>query len=234
MAKGQGDRSGSAVTDFIRDVRAVPVRLVSGRGHYTAVIERVLAARQSVWIATANLKELMVEDHRARPGRSRSAGSTTGKGPHSYRSVLAAFDELVGAGVEIRLLHAAEGSGPFRRTLAEFPRLAAPTAGPSGLHMRLCPRVHLKLVIIDGAEMYLGSANWTGAGLGAKGAGRRNFELGLCSRDDLLLDEAQALFNHIWEGAPCAGCKLRPQCPAPLDAAVRGPPARRAPRRRAL
>ena len=83
--------------------------------------------------------------------------------------------------------------------------------------LRLCPRVHFKAVIIDGTMLYLGSANWTGAGLGAKGEGRRNFEIGLSSRDDLLLDEVQAYFDRIWRGAECSACKLRDFCPKPLD-----------------
>jgi len=54
--------------DFVDPRRAVAVRFVGGRGHYEHVIQAVMEARQSVWIATANLKELMVEDHRAAPG----------------------------------------------------------------------------------------------------------------------------------------------------------------------
>ena len=50
--------------------------------------------------------------------------------------------------------------------------------------LRACPRLHLKAMIVDGATLYLGSANWTGAGLGAKGVGRRNFELGIVTRDE--------------------------------------------------
>jgi phosphatidylserine/phosphatidylglycerophosphate/cardiolipin synthase-like enzyme len=83
--------------------------------------------------------------------------------------------------------------------------------------MRLCPRVHLKAVIVDGEFLYLGSANWTGAGLGAKGTGRRNFELGIVTDDALLLDEVQEIFDRIWRGRECTGCKLRDVCPAPLD-----------------
>jgi phosphatidylserine/phosphatidylglycerophosphate/cardiolipin synthase-like enzyme len=84
--------------------------------------------------------------------------------------------------------------------------------------MRLCPRVHLKAVMVDGAFLYLGSANFTGAGLGAKGAGRRNFELGFVTDDALMLDEVQELFDRIWTGRECAACKLRSECPKPLDA----------------
>ena len=67
--------------------------------------------------------------------------------------------------------------------------------------------------------MYVGSANWTGAGLGAKGTGRRNFELGFAGSDDGLLDRVQELYDRIWRGGACKGCKLRDVCPAPLDRA---------------
>ena len=54
--------------------------------------------------------------------------------------------------------------------------------------------------MVDGAFLYLGSANWTGAGLGAKGAGRRNFELGFVTADDQLLDRVQFIYDGIWSG----------------------------------
>jgi phosphatidylserine/phosphatidylglycerophosphate/cardiolipin synthase-like enzyme len=179
------------------------------------VIGAVLAARRSVWIATANLKELMVRDHRAAPGRRRS-----GAGRAAYRSVLDAMDELAGRGVELRLMHAAPPSRPFRAALARHARLRA-----GGLAMRLCPRLHFKAVVVDGAFLYLGSANWTGAGLGAKETGRRNFELGFATADDLLLDRVQSLYDRIWTGGECTACKVRDLCPAPLDGRAPAPPA---------
>lgn len=196
----------------MRETRAVPLRLVAGRGHYEAVIGEILQARRSVWIATANLKDLMIEDHRARPGRRRR-----GVGVTAYRSILSALDELAGRGVELRLLHAAPPSRPFVEELARFSRLQGAARRPGALQMRLCPRTHLKVVVIDGALAYLGSANFTGAGLGVKGEGRRNFELGIVSRDDVLLDEVQQFYDHLWNGAPCATCRLRDRCPEPLD-----------------
>ena len=190
--------------DFVRPPRPVTLELVAGRGHYDRVVRAVLEAEVSVWIATANLKELMVEDPRARPGRRRGGKRT------AYRSVLEVLDELAGRGVELRLLHAGVPSGPFARQLRAHPRLLG--------MLRACPRLHLKAVIVDGATLYLGSANWTGAGLGAKGVGRRNFELGIVTRDEPLLDEVQGIFDRLWRGGECKGCKLRAECGAPLDA----------------
>jgi phosphatidylserine/phosphatidylglycerophosphate/cardiolipin synthase-like enzyme len=222
-------------TDFVRAPRSIALSLIAGRGHYDAVIEAVMTATRSVWIATANLKELMVEDPRARPGQRR-----TMKRRRSFRSVIGVFEELVGRGVELRLLHAGEPSQPFQEELrrrrgltggkrrAKGAGVVVPGAG--SFEMRRCPRVHFKMVVIDGARLYLGSANWTGAGLGAKGEGRRNFELGFMSGDDLLLDEAQGLFDHVWRGAPCAACKLRDRCEAPLDGLGVKPPAPTVPR----
>lgn len=205
--------------DFTTPKRTVALQLVSGRGHYESVIEAVMAAQTSVWVATANLKELMIEDHRARPGVRRSA-----KGARTYRSILAALAELARRGVELRILHAERPSRPFRAELARQPDLAA-----GGLALRLCPRVHLKAVIVDGALLYLGSANWTGAGLGARGSGRRNFELGIVTDDGPLLDQVQGLYERLWTGGECAACKLRDLCPAPIAAATPKPRRRRRP-----
>ncbi len=76
--------------------------------------------------------------------------------------------------------------------------------------------MHLKLLAVDGTELYLGSANLTGAGLGAKADARRNFELGVTTTDHVLIDAAQRRFDRIWTGAECKGCQIRRR-PAPLD-----------------
>ncbi len=192
--------------DFALPARPIAVELVGGRGHYERVIAAVTRATTSVWIATANVKELMVEDARARPGRRRNHRRS------AYVSILALLDELAARGVELRLLHAELPSRPFRDEIARHPRLVA-----GGLALRRCPRVHLKAVIVDGELLYLGSANWTGAGLGAKGSGRRNFELGMVTSDAPLLDQVQALYERIWSGGECEACTLTDECPGPLS-----------------
>lgn len=186
---------------YVRPERPVAISLVAGQGHYPAVMDAVRRARHSVWIATANLKGVMVEDGAHRRGRKRS-----------YRSMLDVFSELHLAGVELRILHASMPSRAFRQDFDRYPELVG-----GGLELRACPRVHLKAVIVDAELLYLGSANWTGAGLGVKDTHRRNFELGLVTGDSQLLDEVQALFDNIWRGAACGRCKVRDYCDAPLD-----------------
>jgi len=175
-------------------VRAIAASLLQGSDLYREVIREKLAhARESVLIATSNLKDVQVE----REGR--------------FASVLALFSELAGRGVELRILHAELPSRPFRASFEKRRRL---TAG--GLSLKMCPRVHFKAVLIDGAWVYVGSANFTGAGLGAKGEGKRNFELGLCTEDFEIVDRVKALFEAIWTGAECAACRLRSVCPDPI------------------
>lgn len=204
--------------DEVTRARPVALELIAGRGHYERVIAAVREAHTSIWIATANVKALLVEDARAAPGRRRTM--RRGAARASYVSILALLDELAARGVELRLLHAELPSRPFRAELARHPRLVA-----GGLQLARCPRVHMKAVIVDGALLYLGSANWTGAGLGAKGSGRRNFELGIVTDDTELLDRVQAIYERVWSGGECAACKLRAECPGPLSEL-------RAPRRR--
>jgi phosphatidylserine/phosphatidylglycerophosphate/cardiolipin synthase-like enzyme len=185
-------------------VRQAPIDLVSDRRHYDEVIQRVLGnARTSVWIATANLKDVHVEAPIGTRARARGR----------YLSITERFVELVRRGVEIHILHGALPSRFFRASLARSKELKKPR-----FELRHCPRVHLKMIAVDGAYLYLGSANFTGAGLGAKGDGRRNFELGVATDDDVLLDATQARFERIWSGKECGSCKLRGLCPKPLDA----------------
>jgi phosphatidylserine/phosphatidylglycerophosphate/cardiolipin synthase-like enzyme len=182
----------------VRDERAVKMSLVGGRGHLDRVVEAVKAAKVSVWIATANVKEMLVE--RSRVGRRPIFGS-----------ILEVMNELSATGVELRLLHAELPSRPFRDALEKHPRLFR-----GGLQLRMCPRIHLKCVVVDGRFLYVGSANWTGAGLGAKSERNRNFELGFVTEDEQTLDEIQSLYEHLWNGGDCAGCGRRALCESPL------------------
>jgi len=207
MGRGYEERMARALVqraqrDQRPEPRRVSLRLLSGAEHYDELVCRELPSAQvSLWIATANLKELRVEAPVGTRARARGR----------YISVLDVLGELVSRGVDVRILHGRAPSGPFARALAARRGLGA------SLALRECPRVHLKLVAIDGRALYLGSANFTGAGLGARAPGRRNFELGIVTDDEHMLDRGQALFDDIWSGRECKSCKLRSVCARPID-----------------
>jgi phosphatidylserine/phosphatidylglycerophosphate/cardiolipin synthase-like enzyme len=174
------------------EARKVPLRWIEDAAHYEHVARALQKATLSLWIATANLKDLHVEAPVGSSARAR----------RRYVSITERFAELAGRGVELRVLCGGVPSRPFRESLAKRRSLA-----PTGAWLRRCPRVHLKLLVVDGAEVYLGSANLTGAGMGAKGVGKRNFELGVSTTDHVLIDAAQRRFDRIWRGAECGRCR---------------------------
>ena len=170
------------------------VELVADAEHFTRIVRQgILAARTSVDILTADFKAMLIPE----PGTRRA------------RSIVQVFRQLAGKGVEIRLLHAGT---PSSAALAELRR-----ALPANLTIRRCPRLHSKSVIIDSARMYLGSANLTGAGLGAKADGRRNFEMGVWTESPALIDGVLDHFNTLWQGHACTTCKRKDVCPVPLE-----------------
>jgi phosphatidylserine/phosphatidylglycerophosphate/cardiolipin synthase-like enzyme len=185
------------------DVRRASVSLVIDRAHYDRVVLALGNARTSVWIATANVKQLMIE----------AAIGTRDRARRRYVPILDTLQSLCDRGVHVRILHATPPSRPFREELAARTNRLRPPR----FEMRACPRVHLKMIAVDGALLYLGSANFTGAGLGAKGDGRRNFEMGIVTDDEWMLDVAQSRFDTVWRGVECGSCQLRNRCPLPLD-----------------
>lgn len=189
--------------------RTVRARLLVDGDHYEDLVTRVIArATVSVWISTANIKTMLVEAPIGTRARARGR----------YISFFETLGDLARRGVDVRILHA---SPPSRPLVQEMGRLEKSKTGGSGLSLRRCPRVHLKMIAVDGGLLYLGSANLTGAGLGAKGDGRRNFEMGIVTDSESMLDAAQERFDRIWRGAECASCKMRSDCDAPLDMKAR-------------
>jgi phosphatidylserine/phosphatidylglycerophosphate/cardiolipin synthase-like enzyme len=167
--------------------------------HYARLMrELVPAARRFLWIATADLKDLFVEG-----------------GPKSrpFRPFVALLAELVARGVAVRLLHAKEPGPRFRADFDKHPALRDSDLFERGL----CPRLHAKIIVIDGAAAYVGSANLTGAGLGAKGAHRRNFEAGVVVHDRPSITRLMDQIDALWLGRFCAPCQRRDVCPDPLD-----------------
>lgn len=191
-----------------------PVELVFDRQHFERVVlAGMLRARASLAIATADFKSMLVPGATLRgtsDGKTRAGGGRRGNDAPSIVSVLA---DLASGGVEVRLLHSGVPSIPALRTIKE--RFGGRL--PTGLVVRRCPRLHAKLVVIDCRAMYLGSANLTGAGLGAKSPDKRNFEMGVWTESTALIDAALQRFDALWEGRPCDACRRKDVCPVPLE-----------------
>lgn len=187
-----------------------PCDLVLNEKHFAQVVRDGMArAEVSLDIMTADFKAMLV------PLASNRRGS--GKA----RSIIDLFRKLAAKGVEIRLLHAGTPSGPALLELKKAAKAGALEAGAPGgganLTIRRCPRLHAKAVVIDARMMYLGSANLTGAGLGAKAPHRRNFEMGIWTTAAPLIEGVLGQFNQLWEGHPCKTCQRRDFCPVPLE-----------------
>lgn len=164
------------------------IQYIADEAHFKEVLSRVPKVRRSLWIGTADIKDLYVGD----------------------RPFLGIIADLVAKGREVRLIHAKEPGPNFREEFDCYPVLF------TGLERALCPRVHFKLLIFDGAVAYIGSANLTGAGIGMKGTGTRNFEAGVLTDDPALVAAAMDHFDAVWAGFRCKTCRRKQYCGDPI------------------
>ena len=161
---------------------------ISDISHYNEVLARVASVKHSLVIGTADVKDLYVK---------------VGSGRQPFLAVL---DTLIRRGVEVKLLHAKEPGPNFQNDFDKFPALI------KKLQRKLCPRVHFKMMIFDCEVAYIGSANLTGAGIGMKSDGKRNFEGGILTDDLALVDAAADHFYAVWSSEHCKRCKRTDYC----------------------
>lgn len=182
------------------------IRFITDTEIYRQVIQtEVPQARHFLWLATSDLKDL----HVARGRR--------------MIPFLGVLSELCAAGVAIRLLHAKEPGPNFRRDFDRYGNLI------NGMERVLCPRVHFKSIIIDGKIAYTGSANLTGAGMGAKSPNRRNFESGIITSDPTLVQQIMDQFDRVWMGSYCHKCDRKQYCADQIEADEESPRANSSP-----
>ena len=165
------------------------IEFITNKDIYEKVIqERIPSAEKFVWIGTSDIKDLYV------------------KKKAKMVPFLEVLSDLIKKGIEIRLIHAKEPGEIFREEFDKYPALI------KGMERLLCPRVHFKIVIIDGKFAYTGSANLTGAGMGSKSENTRNFENGFITDNGSLVNSIMNQFDEVWMGKHCKKCKRKEFC----------------------
>jgi phosphatidylserine/phosphatidylglycerophosphate/cardiolipin synthase-like enzyme len=165
---------------------------ISNSAHYKDVLSRMLTVKHTLWIGTADIKDVYVDvDGEVKP-------------------LLGLIAQLIRRGVEVRLIHAKEPGQNFRDDFDKYPVLF------DRLERVLCPRVHFKILVFDCKEVYVGSANLTGAGLGMKATTTRNFEAGILTDDPQIVEQTMSQFDEVWIGTPCKTCRRKDVCLDPI------------------
>ncbi len=156
---------------------------------YEKVIQGIIPnAKRFVWIGTADIKDLY-----------------TKKGAKMV-PFIETLSDLLKKKVEIRLIFAKEPGDAFRKDFDKYPIVI------KMLEQFNCPRVHFKTVIVDGMHAYSGSANLTGAGMGAKSSKNRNFELGILTSEPIFIEKLMQQFDNVWIGSHCKTCGRKEYC----------------------
>ena len=78
---------------------------ISDTEHFTMVLDLAAKAKETLWIGTADIKDLYV---------------VQGKMAKPFLGVLS---DLIGKGVEVRLIHAKEPGPNFREDFDRYPRM---------------------------------------------------------------------------------------------------------------
>ena len=168
------------------------LQYISNSAHYKDVLLRVKSVKHTLWIGTADIKDVYIE---------------AGKEKMPFLALIA---QLIKRGVEVRLIHAKEPGPNFREDFDKYPVLF------DRMERVLCPRVHFKMIVFDCKEVYIGSANLTGAGIGMKAETTRNFEAGILTDMPEIVEQAMNQFDEVWMGKMCKTCKRPEFCGDPI------------------
>ena len=162
------------------------LQYISDIDHYNQVLARVASVKRSLWIGTADIKDLHVK-----------VGETT----KPFLAVIACL--FVAVWKCASFMPRSLDRTPVRIIYTRLERV-------------LCPHVHFKMLIFDCKEVYIGSANLTGAGIGMKTADKRNFEAGILTDAPAIVERAMNQFDNLWIGRHCKTCKCKDFCPDPI------------------
>lgn len=160
--------------------------LVLNEQHKTLISEGLLLSREEVLLSSAIIKDFLIllEENNK---------------PIKFSELVKI---LVNRGVRFKII-----TTPKMKTFYFFKNLKG--FNDELIEFRFCARMHMKLLVVDTLFAYVGSANFTGAGLGMKGENKRNFEAGVVITNKKTISRLKKDFQEIWSGKNCMSCKLR-------------------------
>ena len=175
----------------------VGTRLIINEDHYQEVIDRICAAKSSIKIMTANFKRFKLKP--------------TGCQGKDYKDGTPFIKYLMAKavqGVSVQIIC----SMPSQSFTEEWKEYYRQMGKPELFDYKFCERNHSKVVIVDGALAYVGSANVTPAGLGQGIFTLGNFEAGILTEEPALVSSIKDLFTKVWNGDYCEGCHRAKDC----------------------
>lgn len=148
----------------------------------------LLKAKREVWITSAKTGDFSIVNTRT----------------NEAESITSRIYKMQEQGIKFRILLAPqEQKKQYQRAQTFYQKLS----DLSNVEFHFCYNMHMKIVLIDDAWLYFGSANFTGAGLGSRTReGRNNFEIGSITVDKEVIREVEDLLNNIWNGQHCVNC----------------------------
>lgn len=168
------------------------IEYIQNQEHYNNVLSLSTKVKHTLWIGTADIKSLYV------------------KNGVSVVPFLSVLSQLIRKNIKIRLMYAKQPGVNFLTDFRKYPNLK------NGIEMVLCPRIHFKMLIFDLETAYIGSANLTGAGIGMKSSDRRNFETGILTNNNIIVNQAITQFDEVWMGKYCKSCGRKRYCKSPI------------------
>lgn len=159
--------------------------------HNLVVIERVINVKTSLDIACADFKWFSIlRDNKQ----------------EAFTDTLA---WLARKGIKIRLLLSSP-RGKIEPILDDL------MSSYSSFSYAICRRIHMKMMIFDNKEVYIGSANLTSAAMGDRSKSQtkdNNYEAGIFTNSSDIVSKAVEHFKTAWYADSCERCKVS-DCPS--------------------
>lgn len=164
--------------------------------HYQEIIQLLSSAKSSMKIMTADfrfikLKSSLKHDKQIKEGLS----------------FIRYLMERAEQGISVQIIC----SDPTNNFMKEYEELCK-KMNTDNFQIFFCKRNHAKAVIVDNEIAYIGSANFTKAGVGQGVLSKGNFEVGIITENHEIILSLNSHFSNIIKGDYCEKCHRAMTC----------------------